>query len=121
MAVTTKENAVTRILPSNTLPIINAGVDERSYFLDLPYIENGQNLYEVLTNGFSEDLIAEKLARLLMKLSRKRLNSIRGSFAVYLNEEVKRPLMHARNEIKKTNSIIDENDIDTLNESDLSI
>lgn len=96
-----KMQILNKLFPTNTLPIINAGTTGGSYFFDLPYLENSKNLYEALKNDVSEEVISDKLTSLLIEMSSHELQSVNGAMAVYLNEEVKRPLIYAKSELKK--------------------
>lgn len=100
-----RKNQILRdLFPEYVLPIVNAGIEEDFYFFDLPFLENSHNLFEALNSGVSEQLIAKELFELVKKMAANRLESVPGSFSVYLFEEVLRPLLRASNEVNNESS-----------------
>jgi hypothetical protein len=82
-------------LPENILPVLGAGRDQSTYYYDIPYIENSDNLYEAIMNGVSYTDIADKVIKIIQMMASASLDSIPGSISVYLNEELIRPMQHA--------------------------
>lgn len=88
--------------PTNVLPILGAGVDQDCYYFDMPYLSNSQNLHEAIISGASSQKILERLIDIIKTLADCKLPASPGSFAIYLNEELKRPLLCARKELENS-------------------
>lgn len=82
--------------PEYVLPVLGAGVDDGFYYFDLPYVTNGQNLYEAVISCESFDEIATQLAHIIKMMAECKLNAAAGSLSIYFHEELKRPLKNAQ-------------------------
>jgi len=116
-------------LPDNTLPIINMGCENDSYFFDIPYLQNSDNLYEALKKGISPKLITKKVLDIIKLMTQKKYISNKGSLQVYIIEEIKRPILKAldANELnklklsEKEKNILQQKLINSLKKVDLLI
>ena len=101
-------------LPNNVVPIHNAGLSNGYYFYDMPYVSRSYNLVEALHNGINPTLISEKLSGLIRNLASFQFNSIKGSISVYLNEELRRPMLVALKFLSKQTLYLTPNEASKL-------
>lgn len=87
-----KLQSLNKYLPESSVSIELMGVNDDSYFYDVPYYEHSMNCVEALLAGEPVDLMVEKTSDLLLRMAAIGYGTSRGALAVYLSEEVRAPL-----------------------------
>ena len=91
-----KSQLLNLYLPENTLPVLKSGILDDKYFFDLQYIENCSTLCDALIKGLDPSKAANAIFEILTCLVSHSLQANTGSFAIYINEEIMRPLLMAQ-------------------------
>lgn len=97
-------NVFPRLFPK----VLRSGLINKSYFFDIEYFSRSKNCYEYLINEKNNkkiNLIFEKIIKNLNMLNNMKYPSVKGSHKIYFNEEIKRRIIHFKNNKKGKNFI----------------
>ena len=102
------------VLPVNSPQIQNMGVNNDYFYYDIPYYKDALNLFDYLstTSPKNASNLFEEVNKLIQCYSSISYGSVKGSFSVFLSEEVNQRLFNA----KKT--ILDAHKLSTITKSE---
>jgi hypothetical protein len=84
-----------KYLPEHSIAIDNMGVTDDYFHYEIPFLKNSTNCFDALLNGLSESLLANEIASAINKMASINYSTIKGSFGVYIAEEILSPLKFA--------------------------
>ena len=84
-----------KIVPDLIVPIERIGSEKGYYYYDMPYFCDGKNCFDYINKGNGVEFVEEKIIEILDQLSEYKYRATKGSMSVYLEEEVKKPLVMA--------------------------
>jgi len=83
-------------IPYSCPNVIRMGSSETHYFYDIPFYDDALNCVDALLNGVPPSLLAKKIIELILKLKSVEQGTCRGSLSVFIAEEMREPLLIAR-------------------------